>query len=328
MNAVTFADKSISVELIGDSPAFKAAAKRALKAARFDLNILLLGEVGVGKTLMAKLIHENSQRSSNNLVRIDPSWAPDTLYHKELFGAVPNAYTDAPKQGSRGMVHQAQGGTLFLDNVNRLTHFEQIGLLAVLEEGEFRRVGGDSLKKSDFRLISSYNEDLNELRQSGRFLPDFFSRIDGLPIEIPPLRSRAEDIPVLAANFMAAFCHKYGIQEKPISGEALNAMQAYFWPQNIRQLKNVCEQAAAMSEGTEISVEDLPAEITDAGAKDRVIRSAVENLMDMHIGPKTCRDIMVRIAFENSGGNLSRAARISRIPRQSLSRYFKAAGLS
>ncbi|RMG52433.1 MAG: AAA family ATPase, partial [Acidobacteria bacterium] len=224
-------------------------------------NILLRGESGTGKELLARAIHASSRRAHGPFVPIDCAALPETLLESELFGYEKGAFTGAHKT-KRGLLELAHTGTVFLDEIGELPSSLQAKLLRTLQEREFRRLGGERIISVDIRLISSTNRDLEQEVAKGRFREDLYFRLKVVEIELPPLRARAGDIPLLAAHFLEKYRSQY---QKPVRGlapEVLEALQAYSWPGNVRELENTIERAVALAEQEMIQLSELPDYIT------------------------------------------------------------------
>src|SRR5438874_4279608 len=229
-------------EIVGVSPALRAVLSRVSKVAPTDSTVLLTGETGTGKELIARAIHKRSRRSSRAFVSANCSAIPPSLIHSELFGHERGAFTGA-LQRKLGRFEVARGGTLFLDEVGEIPVETQVALLRVLQENEFERVGGTQSIKADVRLITATNRDLKQAISSGVFRSDLFYRLNVVPIEVPPLRQRKDDIPVLTEYFIHRFAGRMGKKISGISRTTLELFQRYHWPGNIRELQNIIERS-------------------------------------------------------------------------------------
>jgi PAS domain S-box-containing protein len=227
------------------------------KVARVDSNILLIGESGVGKGLIAETIHKLSNRSNNNFVNINCGAIPETLLESELFGYEKGAFTGANREGKIGQIELADKGTLFLDEISELPLQMQVKLLKVINEKKFIRVGGTKTVTSDFRLIAATNKDLRRLVKEGKFREDLFYRLNVVPISIPPLRERKEDIIVLVKYFLEKYNKRYNVSKK-ISPEAFDVFLEYNWPGNVRELENCIERIVVTVDKDIIDLSDLP----------------------------------------------------------------------
>lgn len=228
--------------IIGGSPQLRACLDIVARAANSDANVLIKGETGTGKELIAWAIHRNSPRVDGNFVVVDCAALPETLVESTLLGHEKGAYTSADKAQS-GLIKQADGGTLFLDEVGELPLSVQKSFLRVLEERKFRPIGGKDEIQSDFRLISASNRNLDEMAQNGEFREDLLYRIRSFGIEVPPLRQRKEDIRSLVVYYMPKICERLGIGIKEISPEFYESLLRYSWPGNVRELVNSLERA-------------------------------------------------------------------------------------
>jgi transcriptional regulator with PAS, ATPase and Fis domain len=222
-----------------------------------DINALITGETGTGKELIARAIHQNSLRAESRFVAVNCSAIPDTLLEGELFGYVKGAFTGAIS-AKKGLIEMASGGTLFLDEIGDLPPIIQVKLLRVLQEREILQIGSTTPVKVDIRLVTATNHDLEELTRKGRFRSDLFYRINTVQINLPSLRERREDIPILTKYFINRLNRINGKQITEISEDVYKRFLSYDWPGNIRELENIIERAFAVSIGEVITVTDLP----------------------------------------------------------------------
>ncbi len=230
------------------------------RIAATDFTVMLTGESGVGKEVMAKFVHQNSQRVNNPFIKVNCGAIPENLIESELFGYEKGAFSGARVEGKSGLFESAHRGTLFLDEIGELPLNMQVKLLRVLQEGEFTRVGGVNPKKVDVRIISATNRNLEEMVKTKQFREDLYYRLNVIPVLIPPLRERKQDIIAFIRHFLQHVNAKYG-WDKLISRDALDVLYDYAWPGNIRELKNVIERVVAMSKSDLITCDDLPAKI-------------------------------------------------------------------
>lgn len=244
--------------IIGTSPAIEEAKRLALKAAEGSSTVLLLGESGVGKELFAHAIHHASPRRSKAFVRVNCSSIPRELMESELFGYEAGAFTGAGRRGKPGKFELANQGSIFLDEIGDMPLEMQAKLLRVLQEKEVERVGGTKTLGVDFRLIAATNADPEALVKSGRLRQDLFYRLNVVPIRIPPLRERREDIPAISRHLLARIREEQGVRPLSISPEVLALFQRYDWPGNIRELTNVLERASYAADEAQIEMEHLP----------------------------------------------------------------------
>ena len=235
-------------QIVGNSPALKRVLEVVKKVAPYDSTVLLLGETGTGKELIAQAIHRGSRRGDHPLVRVNCAALPAELIASELFGHEKGAFTGALLQRI-GRFEAANGGTIFLDEIAELSPEIQVSLLRVLQEKEFERVGGNRTIKTDVRVIAATNKDLWREVSEGRFRMDLFYRLNVFPVHVPPLRERVHDIPVLVDYFAARLAERTGKRISQIEKQSLCAMQQYSWPGNIRELQNVIERCVILAEG-------------------------------------------------------------------------------
>jgi len=249
-------DKSANSGFLGSSKALDGAINIADKASKTDASILLLGESGVGKEVFASYIHENSLRAKKPFVAINMAAIPDNLIESELFGFEKGAFTDAG-EAKMGQFELANGGTLFLDEIGEMPYGVQAKLLRALQEKEVRRLGSSKGIKTDIRVISATNANLTDKIKNGEFREDLYYRLNTIPLTIPPLRERKDEILQIANKYLEQNCIKYGFGLKRFSDEAKNQLLEYGWPGNIRELLSVVERAVILSENNEITQKEL-----------------------------------------------------------------------
>jgi DNA-binding NtrC family response regulator len=254
-------------DFIGATDAMHHLFDSIKRIARATTNVVIRGESGVGKELVARAIHDQSPRRSRAFVSVNCAALPETLMESELFGYEKGAFTGAvgTKEGRIEVAHQ---GTLFLDEIATLTLPLQSKLLRVLEDRSLTRLGGKKSIRVDFRLISATNEDLEEMTRQGRFREDLYYRIHVVPIFVPALRERVEDIPALAEYFISVYCAANSIPAKRIADDALSALKRYPWPGNVRELENSIQRLVVMTDGDTISLNDLPPEMIQVSGRD------------------------------------------------------------
>jgi len=309
-------------QIIGESPAMREMLMLAHKVAESEVSsVLLQGESGTGKDLVAKAIHYHSSRGAHPFIAINCAALPGTLIESELFGYEKGAFTDA-KARKEGLFEQAEAGTLFLDEIGELELSLQAKLLRVLEEGAFRRVGGLKDLPLDVRVIAASNRDLKTESEVGRFRADLFYRLSVIQIDIPPLRERGDDIRVLAEYYITSFKERLRKAVNKIAPEALNAFARYHWPGNVRELRNVIERAMILEDADEITLKYLPRGLTgDArvATESRDTKSdAGVNLPVEGLSLDNVEMSLVRQALERSGGNQTKAADLLDISRDQL----------
>ena len=227
------------------------------KVACSDISVLLLGESGVGKTMIANFLHNTSNRSQGPFQVINCSAIPETLLESELFGYEEGAFTGAVKQGKKGLFELAKGGTIFLDEIGEIPPYIQVKLLQVIQERKFRRIGSVKELKADFRIITATNQDLSKKIKDKSFREDLYYRINGISVTIPPLRERKEDISILSYMFLEE-CNRRYDKNKRLAKEVLDVFNDYSWPGNVRELRNLIERLYLMSEGDLIVCDDIP----------------------------------------------------------------------
>src|SRR5262249_34640948 len=251
-----------SERLIGESPAFRKLISEIDRVASSDATILLQGESGTGKDLVARTIHERSARRERPFVAVNVAAMPETLVEAELFGHEKGAFTGAIASRP-GRFELAHGGTLFLDEIGTLSGAAQAKLLRAIESREVERVGGRRAVPADFRLVSATNEDLEARVGDGSFREDLFYRINTIPIRIPPLRERGDDVALLARHFLAELRSRYGRGPSRLSAVALLRLSAHPWRGNVRELQHAIETLVVFAEGDEVGEEDLPRALRD-----------------------------------------------------------------
>jgi DNA-binding NtrC family response regulator len=254
-------------DLIGATDAMRHVFDSIKRMARATTNVIIRGESGVGKELVARALHEQSPRRSRAFVSVNCAALPEGLMEAELFGYEKGAFTGAVAM-KEGRVELAHQGTLFLDEIATLTPALQSKLLRVLEDRSLTRLGGKKQIRVDFRLISATNEDLEEMVREGRFREDLYYRIHVVPIFVPALRERVEDIPVLAEYFVSIYCAANGFPLKRLADDAMLALKRYPWPGNVRELENAVQRLVIMTDGEIITMKDLPPEIMQAAGRD------------------------------------------------------------
>ena len=242
-------------EIVGTSAALKQVLSRISKVAPTDSSVLITGETGTGKELVARAIHRRSERSSSPFVSVNCAVIPRDLIASELFGHEKGAFTGATQRRS-GRFELAEKGTIFLDEIGELPAETQIALLRVLQEHEFERIGGTGTVRADVRVIAATNRDLEAAIAAGTFRSDLFYRLNVFPVEMPPLRKRREDIPLLVTYFLNRYARKAGRHFTAVDKKSLDRLQSYSWPGNIRELQNVIERSVIVNETQTFSVDE------------------------------------------------------------------------
>jgi two-component system, NtrC family, nitrogen regulation response regulator NtrX len=306
-------------KMIGLSQVFQRTVEQATMAARSDARVLLIGESGTGKELLAAHLHEQSPFASGPFVKVNCAAIPTELIESELFGHEKGAFTGATS-ARRGKFEMADNGTLFLDEVGDLHAGSQAKLLRVLQEGEFHRVGGEQNIRVSVRVVSATNRDLSAMVQQGKFREDLYYRVSVVPIRVPALRERPQDIRLLADYFLEDFCTRNNFRAKTLDTEVYDELEGYSWPGNARELRNVIERMAILSSGEHIVAAAIPIEIRvqkEAGPRSTVheARESAE------------REHLLR-ALEGASWNVSGAARALGMERTNLHKRIRALGLT
>jgi DNA-binding NtrC family response regulator len=305
--------------LVGRSRVMRELFQLLETVAATSSTVLITGETGTGKELAARAIHHNSPRRANRFVALNCSAIPETLLEAELFGHVRGAFTGAV--GARqGRLEQAHKGTLFLDEVGTMSPALQAKLLRVLQEREFERVGDSHTVKIDVRVIAATHSDLAKMVADGAFREDLYYRLNVIPVKLPPLRERREDIPLLVQHFLQKLSAESGRPPVTISQDALRRLMAYHWPGNIRQLENAIERALAFSQGrSQIDVQDLTNDIQDqAGASDASEVWFPDDGLDFARYIETIELALIRRSLERTQGNKRQAAKLLNLKRTTL----------
>jgi two-component system response regulator HydG len=316
-------DRFDFAKIIGRSPKMKEVFDTLSLVAPTDATVLILGESGTGKELVANSIHHNSPRASQPFIKVSCAALPETLLEGELFGHEKGAFTGAIAR-REGRFQLAHRGTIFLDEVGEMSMTTQTKLLRVLQEKEFEPLGSSRTVKVNVRVIAASNKDLDREAKAGRFREDLFYRLNVVPISLPPLRERREDIPALAAHFFATYRDKNRKQLNDIAGKAMDLLMRYDWPGNIRELENCVERAVILARGEIIAPADLPP-IIQALSKDREIQGL--NLPS-GISIQEVEKALILKTLEDTGGNRTRAAEILGINRRTLQNKLKEYGIN
>lgn len=321
-------------QLLGDSPAMQEVFRTIGRLSRSSISILITGETGTGKDLVARALHQHSPRSSGPFVAINTAAIPAELLESELFGHERGAFTGAHERRA-GRFEEAAGGTLFLDEIGDMPLSLQTRLLRVLAEGDYYRVGGRDLLKADVRIIAATHQDLTDRIAKGSFREDLYHRLNVINISLPALRERVEDIPLLARHFLKRAASEIGLEEKHLRPETLEKMMSLSWPGNVRQLQNMCQHICVMAPGEQIFPEDISTTESSSaanGAEDNWqeklrlwTRSAlVTGKSDlMSKAREQLEDIMYESALEYTNGRKVEAAKLLGVGRNTLSRKLK-----
>ncbi|MDM1280405.1 phenol degradation transcriptional regulator MobR [Acinetobacter indicus] len=302
---------------IGESAAYRKVCDLLKKAAGSKVAVLLQGETGVGKEAFARGIHQASQRRQQPFVAVNCACIPPDLIEAELFGVEKGAYTGA-NQSRAGKFERADGGTIFLDEVIELSPRAQAALLRMLQEGEFERVGDYQTRKVDVRIVAATNEDLEQAVKAGRFRADLFYRLNIFPVQIPPLRERREDIPLLVNHFLKRFENLYGKTLPGLSDKAKNYVMSYEWPGNIRELENLLERATLLTDDQqEIKLSCLFPQLKQQ-AENSTSSNSIETLLTEDFSLERHEQEIILTAMQRSQQNISEAARLLGISRATL----------
>ncbi|WP_229796668.1 nitrogen regulation protein NR(I) [Thermomonas carbonis] len=319
--------------LVGDAPAMRALFRAIGRLAQAPLSVLVTGETGTGKELVARALHRESPRAARPFVALNTAAIPSELLESELFGHEAGAFTGAGKRHV-GRFEQANGGTLFLDEIGDMPAALQTRLLRVLAEGEFFRVGGRELIRVDVRVVAATHQPLEALVEQGRFRADLLHRLDVVRLRLPPLRERREDIPQLAGRFMAGAAKRLQVSTKTLSSAALERMRLHHWPGNVRELENVCWRLAALAPGEVVTVNDLADVLPEAQAGavdadvawiqplDAWVRQQLQaGVEDLHAQARLAFDrTLLQAALEHCNGHRGEAASMLGLGRNTVTR--------
>lgn len=312
MKMQSLSEGFISPEIIGESEAMEKIFSIIEKLSETEANILILGENGTGKDLIARSIHLNSPRCQNPFINIDVGTIPDNLFESELFGYEKGAFTDA-KKGKIGRIEIASGGTLFLDEIGNLSMPTQAKLLTAIEKKEIIRLGSNNKIPINVRIITATNNDIYESVEEGRFRQDLLYRINTIEIHIPPLRDREGDMILLAEHFLNKFSQKYKKNIQKLSREAQNKLMSYSWPGNVRELQNVMERAVILSSEKILQAEDIIINVKEV-KQNREFENLNLEILEREAVEK---------AIKRANGNMNKAAGLLGITRYSLYRKIK-----
>ncbi|MEF8792149.1 nitrogen regulation protein NR(I) [Thiohalorhabdus sp.] len=326
-------------EILGEAPAMQRVFRIIGRLVHSEANVLITGESGTGKELVARALHRHSPRAEGPFVALNTAAVPAELLESELFGHDKGAFTGAVERRI-GRFEEAEGGTLFLDEIGDMPADLQTRLLRVLAEGEIQRVGGRQLIRTDVRVIAATHQDLPQLIAEGRFREDLFHRLNVVPIHLPALRERREDIPQLASYFLRDLADELGLQPKQLAPETLERLQAADWPGNVRELENLCRRLTLMAPGTTIYPEDLPTPYRESGTAPAATGDWQQALADwvhqaLQAGKTDVGDraqaelerVLIRETLAHTGGHRQRAAALLGWGRNTLTRKIRERGL-
>lgn len=321
---------------IGVSPVSLELKHRARRAAQLDTTVLLLGETGSGKELLAHGIHAASGRAGHPFVGINIAAVPETLLEAEFFGVAPGAYTGAERKGRDGKFKVADGGTLFLDEVGDMPLQVQAKLLRVLQEQEIEPLGSNTIIKVDVRVIAATSHDLKQLVAEGKFRSDLYYRLNVLPIVLPPLRERRADLDALCEHLLEQIAKRTGMPQRELTPSARAALAAYSWPGNVRELRNALEQAGMLTDNISLTAEDFASilsitpEAEGEQKKTAPATPASIPVLEIRPLPEAVAELeknLIKAALDNAGGNKASAARMLGISRASLYQKIESFGI-
>ncbi|MEH6978227.1 sigma 54-interacting transcriptional regulator [Bacillus pseudomycoides] len=309
-------------DILGESQTISKTKKMARKAAGAKASVLITGESGVGKEQFARAIHDTGITKNGPFISVNCAAIPDNLLESELFGYAEGAFTGAKKNGKAGKFELANHGTLFLDEIGDMSLLTQVKILRVLQEREIERIGGTHPIPVDFRLIAATNKDLKQMVREGTFREDLYHRLHVIPIHIPPLRFRKQDIPLIVEEHLQKLCQMYGAKEKTLDKEVLRLMFHYNWPGNVRELINVLERLFALSDDVHIRAKDLPEEFYYRDMEQKKLVPMIQSLPAKQEAMKVVREEeergLIERVLKEAKGNKSKAAALLGISRATL----------
>jgi sigma-54 specific flagellar transcriptional regulator A len=316
-------------KIIGRSPRIRAALQTLVRVSTSSCTVLVTGESGTGKELFVAALHDASPRAKGPLVAVNCGAIPENLIESELFGHARGAFTGA-HANRQGRVAAAEGGTLFLDEVGELPLSVQVKLLRLLQQREYSPVGESRVVKCDVRIVAATNRNLEEEVAEGRFREDLFYRLNVIHVDLPPLRERPEDVPLLANHFLRAAAARAGRSDiVGFTPEALDRIAAYDWPGNVRSLENAVERAVLLAVGPRVEVGDLPPRIVESGSSTSRLRAAEpacslpESGIDLRSAVEEYENRLIRQALERTGWNKNHAAQLLGLKRTTLVEMLK-----
>jgi len=309
-------------DILGESQTISETKKMARKAAGSKASVLITGESGVGKEQFARAIHDTGITKNGPFISVNCAAIPDNLLESELFGYAEGAFTGAKKNGKAGKFELANHGTLFLDEIGDMSLLTQVKILRVLQEREIERIGGTHPIPVDFRLIAATNKDLKQMVREGTFREDLYHRLHVIPIHIPPLRFRKQDIPLIVEEHLQKLCQMYGAKEKTLDKEVLRLMFHYNWPGNVRELINVLERLFALSDDVHIRAKDLSEEFYYRDMEQKKLVPMIQSLPAKQEAMKVVREEeergLIERVLKEAKGNKSKAAALLGISRATL----------
>ncbi|MCC6748603.1 MAG: sigma-54-dependent Fis family transcriptional regulator [Deltaproteobacteria bacterium] len=311
--------------MVARSAVMQELFRTVRKIAEYKTTVLVLGESGTGKELVAQAIHAQSPRASGPFVPLNCGAIPEALLESELFGHVRGAFTDATRD-KKGLFAEADGGTIFLDEIGELPLNLQVKLLRVLQEEEFRRLGETRGTRVDVRVVAATVKDLQTEARTGRFREDLFYRLNVLPVTLPPLRERLEDVPLLVEHFIRRTNARLGTRIEGIAPEAMKVLLGYSWPGNVRELENTIEHAVVLAEHAVLGPETLPPKIRESG--DQVKASLLSGTLSIKKTVRLIEEELIRRALKQTGGNRTTASKVLEISHRALLYKIKAYGIT
>ena len=322
------------MEIIGEAPAMQEVFRAIGRLAKSNINVMICGQSGTGKELVANALHQHSPRAGKPFVAIHIAAIPADLLESELFGHEKGSFTGAQAQ-RKGRFEQADGGTLFLDEIGEMSAELQTRLLRVLSDKRFYRVGGRDLVSVDVRVLAATNQNLEQQVASGKFREDLYHRLNVIRIDLPPLSDRLEDVPLLTERFLHASAEELDVEMKVLTVAALEQMMAFSWPGNVRQLENICRWITVMAPAVNVSAEDLPKEISPVDQVntsknwETLLAKTVQQQLNLGhedvLGDllKRFESVLLRVALEHTGGHRQNAAKLLGWGRNTLARKLK-----
>ena len=322
------------MEIIGEAPAMQEVFRAIGRLAKSNINVMICGQSGTGKELVANALHQHSPRAGKPFVAINIAAIPAELLESELFGHEKGSFTGAQAQ-RKGRFEQADGGTLFLDEIGEMSAELQTRLLRVLSDKRFYRVGGRDLVSVDVRVLAATNQNLEQQVASGKFREDLYHRLNVIRIDLPPLSDRLEDVPLLTERFLHASAEELDVEMKVLTVAALEQMMAFSWPGNVRQLENICRWITVMAPAVNVSAEDLPKEISPVDQVnssknwETLLAKTVQQQLNLGhedvLGDllKRFESVLLRVALEHTGGHRQNAAKLLGWGRNTLARKLK-----
>ena len=319
-----------SSDLIGECPAMKELKAQMMRVAATDANVLITGENGTGKDVVAHALHQLSDRARHPFVNIDLGCIPENLFESELFGYEKGAFTDA-RNAKEGRIETANGGTLFLDEIGNLNLPMQQKLLTVIEKRETQRIGSNKVSRVDVRILAATNANLREKVGEGTFRQDLFYRLNTIELHLPPLRERGEDIVLLAEYFLKIYSGKYSVGDVRLGASAKQKLLKHSWPGNVRELQHCIERAIVLGDKTELAAEDIRLEdsvvASGASSSDSATGSASGSVNIDSLNLQTLEREAIKRAISLSNGNLTQAAELLGITRFALYRKIDKLGV-